>query len=210
MKTMLAPARLFSYALYALAPALLGLALAACPPARTAPPPPMLPVDNQSDTALGPGDVFNVDVFGEKELSGKFRVAADGTIDYPFAGRLKVAGLTPPRVASLLREKLADGYLKDPNVSVFVESYNSKKISVFGQVTKPGTFNYMNNMSIVEAITLAGGFTPLAAKNSITVTRTERGKSQRFVVPGEEIGEGKASNYLLRPGDVVFVPERLF
>jgi polysaccharide export outer membrane protein len=118
--------------------------------------------------------------------------------------------MAPPQVAQLLRKKLSDGYLKDPNVSVFVESYNSKKISVFGQVTKPGTFNYMNNMSIIEAITLAGGFTPIAAKNSITVTRRERGKTKRFVVPGEEIGEGRASNYLLRPGDVVFVPERLF
>ena len=107
-------------------------------------------------------------------------------------------------------KKLADGYLKDPNVSVFVESYQSKKISVFGQVTRPGTFNYMNNMSIVEAITLAGGFTPIASKNDITVTRVEQGKSQRFTVPVQEIGEGKSSNYLLRPGDVVFVPERMF
>jgi len=170
----------------------------------------MLPMDSAADTALGPGDVFMVEVFGEKELSGKFRVSSEGSIDYPFAGRIKVAGMTPPDVAGLLRKKLADGYLKEPSVSVFVESYNSKKISVFGQVTKPGTFNYMNNMSIIEAITLAGGFTPIAAKNSITVTRTERGRSQRFVVPAEEIGEGRTTNYLLRPGDVVFVPERIF
>jgi protein involved in polysaccharide export with SLBB domain len=192
--------------------ALVGLCLllTGCPPARTAPMPPMLATDTVQDTALSPGDVFNVEVFGEKDLSGKFRVSANGTIDYPFAGRIKVAGMAPPEVAALLRKKLGDGYLKDPSVSVFVESYNSKKISVFGQVSKPGTFNYMNNMSIIEAITLAGGFTPIAAKNSITVTRTEGGKSQRFVVPGEEIGEGRASNYLLRPGDVVFVPERLF
>ena len=77
-------------------------------------------------------------------------------------------------------------------------------------MTKPGTFNYMNNMTIIEAITLAGGFTPIAAKNSITVTRNEHGQSQRFVVPGEEIGQGRTANYVLRPGDVVFVPERLF
>jgi protein involved in polysaccharide export with SLBB domain len=185
-------------------------ALAGCPPTKTAPMPNMLPVDSEADTALGPGDVFNVDVFGEKELSGKFRVSSQGTIDYPFAGRIKVAGMTPPQVAALLRQKLGDGYLKDPSVSVFVESYNSKKISVFGQVSKPGTFNYMNNMTIIEAITLAGGFTPIAAKNSITVTRNEHGQSQRFVVPGEEIGQGRAANYVLRPGDVVFVPERLF
>jgi polysaccharide export outer membrane protein len=68
----------------------------------------------------------------------------------------------------------------------------------------------MNHMSVVEAITLAGGFTPLAAKNSTSVTRVESGKSQRVTVPVQEIGEGRAANYLLRPGDIVFVPESTF
>lgn len=170
----------------------------------------MLPRDSAADTALSPGDVFVVDVFGEKDLSGKFRVSATGTVDYPFAGTVKVVGMTPPEVASMLRKKLGEGYLKDPSVSVFVESYTSKKISVFGQVQKPGTFNYMSNMSIIEAITLAGGFTPIASKNAISVTRSEHGASRRFTIPVEEIGEGRAANYLLKPGDVVFVPERLF
>ena len=163
-----------------------------------------------SDTSVGAGDVFKVEVFGEKELSGKFQVSAVGTIDYPLVGTVKVAGLTPPAIAAELRKRLASGYLKDPYVSVFVETYNSKKISVFGQVTKPGTFNYVDNMSIIEAITLAGGLTPIASKNQITVTRAEGGKSVRYTVRVEEIGEGKASNYLLKPGDIVFVPERLF
>jgi protein involved in polysaccharide export with SLBB domain len=182
--------------------------LSGCPHNKPTQLPPTLTANADADTELSPGDVFLVDVFGEKDLSGKFRVSAQGTIDYPFAGRIKVTGLTPPEVASLLRDKLANGYLKDPNVSVFVETYQSKKISVFGQVQKPGTFNYMSNMSIVEAITLAGGFTPIANKNAITVTRLENGKSNRFVVPVEDVGEGKAANYLLKPGDIVFVPER--
>ncbi len=169
--------------------------------------PPPSPV---SDTAIGPGDVFSVEVFGEKDLSGKFRVSAAGTIDYPLVGRVKVEEMTPPQVADLLRQKLSKGYLKDPHVSVFVETFQSKKVSVFGQVQKPGTFNYVDNMSIVEGITLAGGFTPLASKNEITVTRVLRGKSMKFMIPVEDIGEGKASNYLLRPGDIIFVPERVF
>jgi polysaccharide export outer membrane protein len=163
-----------------------------------------------SDTALGAGDVFRIVVFGEKDLTGRYRVSAAGTIDYPLIGTLQVGGLTPPEIAALVRQKLAAGFLKDPHVSVFVKAYDSKKISVFGQVQKPGTFGYVNNMSIVEAITLAGGFTPIASKNAITVTRVEGGKSRRFTVRVEEIGEGSASNYLLRPGDIVFVPERLF
>jgi polysaccharide biosynthesis/export protein len=195
-----------------LALAMAGLVCAGvgCVNTKTSNPPAVMPANSVEDTALGPGDIFVVDVFGEKDLSGKFRVSALGTIDYPFAGTVKVSGMTPPEVARMLRKRLAEGYLKDPNLSVFVESYQSKKISVFGQVSRPGTFNYMNNMSIIEAITLAGGFTPIASKNKITVTRADQGKSQRFTVPVEEIGEGKASNYLLRPGDIVFVPERVF
>jgi len=168
------------------------------------------PLPVASDTTLGVGDVFSVQVFGEKDLSGKYQVSATGTIDYPLVGSVKVAGLTPPQIAALLRQGLANGYLKEPSVSVFVDSYNSKKISVLGQVTKPGTFNYVDNMSIIEAITLAGGFTPIASKNKITVTRVTGGTSKRLTVPVEDIGEGRASNYLLRPGDIVFVPERIF
>lgn len=183
--------------------------LAGCP--RSGPTGPvMAPPPGRSDTTLGVGDVFSVQVFGEKDLSNKFQVSAKGTIDYPLVGSVKVVGLTPPQIAALLRKGLANGYVKDPSVSVFVDSYNSKKISVFGQVSKPGTFNYVDNMSIIEAITLAGGFTPIASKNKITVTRVTNGKSRRLTVPVEDIGEGRASNYLLRPGDIVFVPERIF
>lgn len=177
---------------------------------RGTPPPTASVGASVSDTSVGPGDVFSVRVFGEKELSGKFRVSATGTINYPLVGSVQVAGMAPPRIAALLKKKLAQGYLRSPQVSVFVESYNSKKVSVFGQVRKPGTFNYMDNMSIIEAITLAGGLTPLASKNQITVTRSVRGKSRKFTIPVEEIGEGKAANYLVKPGDVVFVPERIF
>ena len=113
-------------------------------------------------------------------------------------------------VAALLRERLSRGFIKEPHVSVFVNTYNSKKISVFGQVRKPGTFSYADNMSIVEAITLAGGFTPIASRNRITVTRSFKGQSKKINVPVADIGEGKAANYPVQPGDVVFVPERVF
>jgi len=185
--------------------------LTACPTPAVAPPPQATSLAMAvEDTTLGPGDIFSVKVFGEKDLSGKFLVSAKGTIDYPLIGTVKVQGKTPPAVGALIKKKLAGGYLKEPHVSVFVDEYNSKKISVFGQVRKPGTFNYENNMSIIEAITRAGGFTALASKNKITVTRVTNGKSARFTVPVEDIGEGTASNYLLRPGDIVFIPERVF
>ena len=187
------------------------LLLTGCSAPAAAPPPTVTNLAKAvEDTTLGPGDIFSVTVFGEKDLTGKFLVSAEGTVDYPLIGRIKVQGKTPPSVGELIKTKLAQGYLKTPHVSIFVNEYNSKKISVFGQVKKPGTFNYLNNMSIIEAITLAGGFTPMASKNKITVTRITDGKSTRFTIPVEDIGEGTAANYLMRPGDIVFIPERVF
>ena len=187
------------------------MSAAGCSSSAVAPPPSVVNLAMAvEDTTLGPGDIFSVTVFGEKDLTGKFLVSAKGTVDYPLIGTIKVQGKTPPAVGALIKTKLSEGYLKQPHVSVFVDDYNSKKISIFGQVKKPGTFNYVNNMSIIEAITLAGGFTPMASKNKLAVTRIIDGKSARFTVPAKEIGEGTATNYLMRPGDIVFVPERVF
>lgn len=157
---------------------------------------------------LDTGDVVTVEVYGEKELSGKFQVSEQGTIDYPLVGRIRVLGMAPPVLADTLRTKLAEGYLKNPNVNVFVEGYNNKKrIVVWGQVQKAGTFNYVNDMSIIEAITLAGGLTPLARKSAVTVTRVEAdGKSKTYTV---NVNDGSAGNYRLKAGDIIFVPESI-
>lgn len=163
------------------------------------------------DTTLGPEDVFDVRVFGEKELSSTYRVASDGTIDFPLIGTMSVTGKTPTEVADLIETELIEGdFLKRPQVSILVTEYNSKKISVFGQVKQPGTFPYQDGMSVVEAISKAGGFTSMAKANDTVVIRVVEGDEKRFKVPVEAIGEGRAPNFLLRAGDIVFVPERVF
>lgn len=163
------------------------------------------------DTTLGPEDVFDVRVFGEKELSNTYRVASDGTIDFPLIGTVSVTGKTPTEVADLIETALVEGdFLKRPQVSILVTEYNSKKISVFGQVKQPGTFPYQDGMSVVEAISKAGGFTSMARANDTVVIRVVDGDEKRFKVPVEAIGEGQAPNFLLRAGDIVFVPERVF
>jgi protein involved in polysaccharide export with SLBB domain len=163
------------------------------------------------DTTLGPSDVFDIRVFEEDELSSTFRVASDGTIDFPLLGNIHVAGKTPTEVAEIVETGLKDEqYLNKPQVSVFVKEYNSKKISVFGQVKKPGTFPYQDGMSVVEAISIAGGFTSMSRGNETTVIRVINGKKRRFMVEVELIGQGKAPNFILQSGDIVFVPERIF
>jgi protein involved in polysaccharide export with SLBB domain len=198
---------LFFAALLGLSFALLGCggvsAAAQTLPSEAMAPPP--------DTTLGPGDVFDIRVFGEEDLSSTFRVASDGSIDFPLVGVVNVDGKTPTEVAKAVESGLKDGdFLKNPQVSIFVKEYNSKKISVFGQVKQPGTFPYRDGMSVVEAISQAGGFTSMARKNDTTVIRVVGGKKERFQVAVESIGEGGASNFVLRTGDIVFVPERIF
>ena len=165
----------------------------------------------EPDTTLGPGDLFEIRVFGEKDLSNKHRVSSDGTIDFPLIGAVQVAGKTPSEIAKTIERMLVEGeLLKRPQVSILVEEYVSKKVSVFGQVKKPGTLPFRDGMSVVEAISDAGGFTSMARTNDTTVIRVIDGKKRSFKVPVELIGQGRAPNFVLRPGDIVFVPERVF
>lgn len=158
---------------------------------------------------LGPGDVFEVRVFGEETLTGPHTISPDGMIRFPLVGVLKVDGLTPDAVAETISQRLADGYLRDPHVSVYVKEYNSKKVYVLGQVKKPGRLAYTSGMNIVEAIALAGDFSGGANQNYVVVTRTIDGNEQRIPVPVEKIAEGRAANFTLQPGDIVFVPDKL-
>ncbi len=163
------------------------------------------------DNTLGPDDVFDVRVYGEEELSKSFRVASNGTIDYPLLGTVAVVGMNQTEVAALLKQGLIDnGYLKNPQVSVFFRENKGRKISVLGEVKKEGVFPYEEGMTVIEAISVAGGFTPMAKENDTTVTRIVNGKKKLFHIPVKSISEGRSRNFTLRPGDIVFVPARLF
>jgi len=159
---------------------------------------------------VGIDDTFDVRVYGETDLSGMFRVATDGTVDYPLAGRLQVAGLRTGEIQELLVNKLKDKYLKEPQVIVTIKDRNSQKISVLGQVTKPGQVGYYPNMTIVDAIANAGGFTGIAAKNSVNLRRQVAGKIETRTFPVADISEGRSPNVIVLPGDVLVVDERVF
>jgi protein involved in polysaccharide export with SLBB domain len=196
----------------ALCGALLTLALtsAACATRTQRPSTPIQAVEMIPEERLGIDDVFEVRVFGESDLSNTYRVAADGTIDYPFVGRISVIGMRSGDVQELIASKLKDGYLKNPQVSLMVKEWNSRKVSVIGQVQKPGSVAYFPNMTIVDAIAAAGGFTGIASKNAVTLRRESKGAVQSQNCPVADISEGKAPNVVLRPGDILVVEERLF
>jgi protein involved in polysaccharide export with SLBB domain len=159
---------------------------------------------------IGLDDTFDVRVYGETELCGTFRVATDGTVDYPLVGRIQVAGLRTGEIQKLLVDKLKDRILKDPQVVVTVKDRNSQKISVLGQVGRPGQVAYYPNMTIVDAIASAGGFTGIAAKNSVNLRREVNGKIESHIYPVADISEGRSQNINVLPGDVLVVDERVF
>jgi len=204
MKLRIPPQRLAPIALLLAACAHGGEELPAAAPA------PAAQEDQPVASTLGPGDVVEVRVFQEPELSGEFQVGNEGDIVFPLCKRVLVGGLTANGAAETIRACLAERFMRDPQVSVLVKEYNSKKVFVFGEVQKPGTFPYQDGMSVVQAVTLAGGFTKTAAQNSTSVTRRVGGTETKIKVSVQDIALGKAPNFTLEPGDIVYVPESLF
>ena len=163
------------------------------------------------DMTLGPGDTFEIMVYEEKELSGKYRVADDGTINFPLVGPVTVGGKGPTAIASTIQDALvAKQILRNPSVSVYVVEYASKRINVVGAVQHPGSLPWNAGMGVVQAISVAGGLTPLAAANDTIVTRTVAGQPKRYRVSVRRITEGQEGDFTLEAGDIVYVPERIF
>lgn len=163
-----------------------------------------------TSSTLGSGDLLEVRVYQETDLSGAFRVSPEGLIDYPLCGKVSVLSMTSSKAADAITGCLKNGFLKNPQVTVLVREYTSKKVFVLGEISKPGTFPYEENMSIIQAVTLAGGFTKLASKNGTSVTRLVSGQETRVRVPVADIEQGREKNFALQPGDIIFVPESFF
>ncbi len=164
-----------------------------------------------TDTTLGTGDVFDVRVYGEDALGGTYMVEADGSVHLPFVGSLIVAGLDPGQAADHIAKTWVDGgFLTNPHVSVLVKEYRSKRVSVLGAVSRPGTFPLTAGMTVVQAISLAGGFSAIANRAATVVTRHQQGETVRYRVNADAVSQGREEDPGLRAGDIVYVPERVF
>jgi polysaccharide export outer membrane protein len=190
---------------------LIGYIMPAC--GRNYPPPPKLPepVVNQQ---VGPGDVIEVVVVGEDKLPHDYEVGADGTLVFPYVPQpIKAAGLEPRQIATQLREGLVDArYLVSPQVQVKVKAYNSKKIQVIGQVGKQGPLPYQDGMTLVQAISAAGWFTPLADTNHVQIIRqlSAGGGAVNAIVSVDAITDNARADVKLQQGDTIKVDQRLF
>ena len=170
--------------------------------------PTVAPFD-ETRLALGPGDKLALTVYyGSKTFSASYVLDASAQMEVQYIGAVDAKGKTLRAVQEDIQQRLADGYLQNPVVSLTVVEINSLKCSVFGQVAKSGLVKFTPGMTITEAIAQSGGFQPLARKNMVRVTRIREGKKETYKVPVELIAEGKRPNFPMMPGDEVFVPER--
>jgi polysaccharide export outer membrane protein len=160
---------------------------------------------------VGPDDVFALRIVGEKDLPDEFQVASDGTVDLPYIHRVQVAGLEPNEIARVVREKLiADQILKDPSVTVMIKEYRSKKITVLGQVQKPGSFPLTSGLTLLQAVSVSGGFTSIAKTDHVRLTRKLKNGSKTVILSVDAITDGKSPDLPLQAGDVIYISERVF
>jgi polysaccharide export outer membrane protein len=163
-------------------------------------------------TLVGPGDVLTIEIVGEKELPREYQVASDGSVDVPYVHGVKVAGLDPHEIADTLRKALIDAkVLTDPSVIVSVKEYHSQRVTLLGQVAKPGSYPFTAGLTLIQAMSLAGGLTAIADADKVTVTRkADNGKTYTAVLSAAPIMVGRAADIPLQAGDQIYVGERLF
>jgi polysaccharide export outer membrane protein len=157
------------------------------------------PVPQHSGYNLGPGDKLRVVVYGQEGLTNSYAIGAAGAITMPLIGSVPARGRTPAGLAGEISARLRNGFIREPSVAVEIESY--RPFFILGEVAAPGQYPYVPNMTVESAVAIAGGFSPRARRDSVTLTHTDASGSGRFVVPlGTPMG----------PGDTVFVGERWF
>ena len=162
-------------------------------------------------STIGPDDIFRMQIVGEKDLPDEYQVSSDGSVDLPYIHRVQAAGLEPQALAKLIREKLIEQQiLKDPSVIVAIKEYRSKKITVLGQVQKPGSFSFTSGMTLLQAVSLSGGFTSIAKTDHVNLTRKTRSGTKTVILSVDSITEGRSPDVPLQAGDGIYVGERVF
>jgi polysaccharide biosynthesis/export protein len=148
---------------------------------------------------LDAGDRLRVVIYGQEGLTNSYAIDAGGSITMPLIGAVPARGLTPAGLASHITGRLRNGYIREPSVAVEIEAY--RPFFILGEVAAPGQYPYVPNMSVESAVAIAGGFSPRAKRDAVTLTHTDPRGSIRAVVPlGTPLG----------PGDTVLVDERWF
>ena len=165
-----------------------------------APSVPVVPsVSTSQEYVLGTGDRLRLTVYGEDDLSGEYEVSSTGIVSLPLIGNVQAASQTIRDFQEAVRNKLAAGYLHDPRVSVQVANY--RPFFILGEVSKPGSYAYVNGMTVLNAVAMAGGYTYRADSSGVIIVHANDPEKKEKHVREEET---------VKPGDIVRVPERFF
>ena len=199
---------------------LLFLILPACLPFNAAAAEPLTPAVNQFPPAstsqayiLAPNDVVQVKVYQEDDLETKMRIARDGTSSFPLIGVVQLGGKTVEQASNLIKQRLGKDFLVNPQVTLTVVEYSKRRFTVLGQVQKPGTFEIPNEESVtfLQAIAMAGGYTRLANKGNVTVTRITGGRKVNFSLDVNAATSALDTRpFEILPEDTITVSERVF
>ena len=156
---------------------------------------------------IGPEDVLHISVWKEDDLDRKVLVRPDGGISFPLAGDIQVSGRTPLEVQDEIRSRL-QRYVQDAEVTVSVDKISGYTVFVLGEVEEPGQFTLGRYVDVVQALTLAGGFTPYANSRDIQILRRQDGREVTFSFDFRSVSRGRnlKQNIILQSGDVVLIP----
>jgi polysaccharide biosynthesis/export protein len=176
-------------------------------PSKPAQPAPQSVGAADSSYKIGPQDVLRIDVWKEAEISRAVPVRPDGKISLPLLNDVQASGLTAMELANNITEGLKK-FINNPQVTVSVTEINSRRVYVTGEVSKPGAYPLLPNMTALQAVTSAGGFTQFARTKNIYILRTEGGKQTKYPFNYNDVVKGKRpdDNITLQPGDTIVVP----
>ena len=165
------------------------------------------------DYKILPADIVEIAVFQEPDLKSTLRVSNEGTIAFPLIGVVPVGGLTPQGAAQAIRDRLAKGFLVNPQVSVTVMEFSKRRFTVLGEVQKPGSYDMpsQQEVTVLQAIGMAGGYTRIANPGKVMLMRNTDGGQKTFALDARRMARGTAeSAFLVQPGDVITVAESRF
>jgi len=156
---------------------------------------------------IGPEDTLNISVWKNTDLSSEVVVRPDGMISLPLLHDVQAAGLTPMQLSDVLRQKLTE-YEQSPQVSVIVKAVNSFKVSILGEVARPGRYDLRSQTTVLDALALVGGFKDFAAPSRIVILRPEGKVMKRIPFNYKQViaAGGEGQNVYLQPGDIILVP----
>jgi len=167
----------------------------------------------KSEYRVGPDDILDINIMQPDQLVTQCAVVSDGSISFPYLGNVQVKGMTLNEIQEVLQKRLSEGYLKYPVIAVSLRESRSRKFFVYGEVARPGSYPLEDNMTVLKAVSLAGGFTKYASSSSVKILRLykDRPGYEPIKISMNAVMKGDSKkDIIIQPGDIVTISEGIF